>query len=159
VTVHVDGAARGNPGPAGVGIVISGGSSRKPSEMYAYLGEATNNVAETVALVLALQEVLRRGEKQVVVRTDSELLANQVNGDYKVKDKQLIWFHVLIRHLVGCFDKFEIRHVPREGNRHADKLANRAVNEGLRKNPRPPAQPREEVQSPGSNQPTFWSES
>ncbi|MCM8812237.1 MAG: ribonuclease HI family protein [Candidatus Omnitrophica bacterium] len=155
VKIHIDGAARGNPGPAGVGIVISG---RKPVEMGLSIGEATNNVAETVALIIALQEALKRGEKRVLVCTDSELLANQVAGLYKVKDKQLQWLHAIIRSLTGGFDSFDIRHVPRAENRQADRLAGKAVIDGLREHSRD--RKRKTIQpdssQAGIQQPTFW---
>ena len=131
--VQIDGAARGNPGPAGVGIVISNEAGKRLKELAIYLGEATNNVAETCALILSLQEVSRLGAKRVAVLTDSELLARQVTGVYRVRDTQLQWLHVLIQNLIAGLDRFEIQHVPREKNRAADRLANRAVLEGLRK--------------------------
>ena len=131
--IQIDGAARGNPGPAGVGIVISNEAGKRLKELAIYLGEATNNVAETCALILSLQEVSRLGAKRVAVLTDSELLARQVTGVYRVRDTQLQWLHVLIQNLIAGLDRFEIQHVPREKNRAADRLANRAVLEGLRK--------------------------
>ncbi len=130
--IQIDGAARGNPGPAGAGAVLSDSRGKRVKELAVYLGEATNNVAESCALILALQEALHLGGRRVSVFTDSELLARQVTGVYRVKDKQLQWLHALIRNLTAAFDRFEIRHVPREENRLADRLANRAVNEGLR---------------------------
>ncbi len=130
--IQIDGASRGNPGPAGVGVVLSDGSGRLLKELAIYLGETTNNVAESCALVLALQEATHLGARRVMVSTDSELLARQVDGTYRVKDKRLQWLHVLIRHLIQGFDRFEIRHIPRTENRAADRLANRAVNESLK---------------------------
>jgi ribonuclease HI len=102
-----------------------------------YLGETTNNVAESCSLILALQEAALLGARQVTVSSDSELLTRQVNGAYRVREPQLKLLHVLIKHLIQGFDRFEIRHVPRVENRAADRLANRAVKEGLK-------------------QPTFW---
>ena len=133
VKIQIDGASRGNPGPAGVGVAVSTKAGKRLKELALYLGEATNNVAETCALIIGLQEVLRLGGKQVTVLTDSELLARQVTGDYRVRDLQLQWLHALIHHLISGLDRFEIQHVPRERNRVADRLANRAVAEGLRK--------------------------
>lgn len=130
--IHIDGAARGNPGPAGVGIVLEEGAGHRAQEKAIYLGTATNNVAETCALILALQSALRMKAAQVEVFTDSELLARQVTGRYRVKDTHLQWLHVLIRNLIEGFDSFQIQHVPREKNRAADRLANRAVTEGLK---------------------------
>jgi ribonuclease HI len=130
--IQIDGAARGNPGPAGAGAVLSDPRGRKVKELSVYLGESTNNVAETCALILALQEALRLGSRRVSVLTDSELLARQVTGAYRVKDERLQLLHALIRPLKESFDRFEIRHVPREENKAADRLANKAVTEGLR---------------------------
>lgn len=93
------------------------------------LGEATNNVAESCALILSLQEALHRGARRVTVETDSELLARQVTGVYRVRDRQLQWLHVLIRHLASSLAHFEIVHIPRSQNRAADRLANRAVSQ------------------------------
>ena len=160
--LYIDGASHGNPGPAGIGVVVldlsaapndrrnPGGASASPAENMAgdrqaggtdkpvaqfskYLGETTNNVAETCALILALQEALILGHRDVTVLTDSELLARQVSGIYKVKDPRLRLLHVLIRQLLQGFQKWEVQHIPREKNRQADRLANQAVNEGLKK--------------------------
>ena len=105
-------------------------------EVGLYLGESTNNVAEACALLVALQEALALGGRRVEVATDSELLARQLSGDYRVKDRELQWLHALIRNFIQAFDRFEIRHVPREKNRKADRLANRAVTEYLKRHPR-----------------------
>ena len=134
--IQIDGAARGNPGPAGAGIALTDPKGRLVKELSVYLGETTNNVAETCALILALQEALKLRCGEVSVSTDSELLARQVNGIYKVRDARLQWLHALIRNLVESFEKFEIQHVPREENRVADKLANQAVDQAA---PRPPS--------------------
>ena len=157
VHIHIDGAARGNPGPAGIGALLTDPSGRKLKEMAVYLGEATNNVAESCALIFALQEASKRGSQEVVVFTDSELLARQVTGDYRVKDKQLQWLHVLIRNLIQGFSRFEIHHVPREKNKQADRLANRAVTEGLKRQaaPKPKLKPAA-TQPADSDQTTFW---
>ncbi len=124
-----------------MGAVLSDPKGRHLKELAVYLGEATNNVAESCALILALQEALCLGSRQVKVFTDSELLARQVTGIYRVKDRQLQWLHALIRHLTSAFDRFEIQHVPREQNRLADRLANRAVTQGLQR--LPPTDPRQ----------------
>lgn len=130
--IQIDGASRGNPGPSGAGVVLSDSRGKKLKELSVYLGESTNNVAETCALILGLQEALRLGSLKVSVLTDSELLARQVTGEYRVKDKQLQWLHALIRNLTEAFDQFKIQHIPREENRAADRLANKAVTEGLK---------------------------
>jgi ribonuclease HI len=130
--IQIDGAARGNPGPAGAGVVLSDPRGKKLKELAVYLGESTNNVAETCALLLGLQEALRLGSRRVSVLTDSELLARQVTGVYRVKDERLRLLHALIHPLKESFERFEIRHVPREENKAADRLANKAVTQGLR---------------------------
>ena len=157
--IQIDGAARGNPGPAGIGAVLTDESGHKLREISLYLGNATNNVAETCALIIALQEALKMGRVQVSVFTDSELLARQVSGDYRVKDPRLQWLHVLIRQLIEGFNRFSIQHVPRTKNKQADRFANRAVTDGLRRHPRshPPKQSISPDTSPvTSSQPTFW---
>ena len=155
--IQIDGAARGNPGPAGVGVVLSAGPGRKAKELAVYLGEATNNVAEHCALIVALQEALKQNSADVLVFSDSELLVRQVNGQYKVKDRQLQWLHVLIRQLIEGFSRFEIRHVPREENKAADRLANRAVTDGLRRQPASSSK-KKQLAPPRSIviQSTFW---
>lgn len=135
LTIHVDGAARGNPGPAGAGAVLAGGDGRKWAEVSAFLGEATNNVAEYCALILALQRALRLGGARVEVFTDSQLLARQVTGEYRVRDRELQWLRALVEELRRSFEGFEIRHIPRAENRAADRLANRAVDDWIKKHP------------------------
>ena len=130
--IQIDGAARGNPGPAGAGVVLSDSRGKKLKELSVYLGESTNNVAETCALLLGLQEALRLGSGQVLVLTDSELLARQMTGVYRVRDERLQLLHALIRPLKESFERFEIRHLPREENKAADRLANKAVTAGLK---------------------------
>lgn len=132
IKIQIDGAARGNPGPAGAGVVLSDPRGKKLKELSVYLGESTNNVAETCALILGLQEALRLGSRRVSVLTDSELLARQVTGVYRVKDERLRLLHALIRPLKESFERFEIRHVPREENKAADRLANQAVTQAMR---------------------------
>ena len=153
--IQIDGAARGNPGPAGVGVVLADAHGRRRGELSVALGEATNNVAESVALIIALQEALRRGCRQVWVETDSELLSRQVSGSYRVRDRDLQVLHAVIGHLIGGFARFEIRHIPRSQNRPADRLANRAVTEWLRRNV--PSGPRRKKAPPAdAAQPTLF---
>ena len=125
--IYIDGASRGNPGPSGVGIVFTDGQ-KKPIRQLAYaIGETTNNVAEYLALIYALQEALQAGFTSVTVKTDSELLVRQLNGQYKVRDSQLRLFHDLARHLVRGFTSCVIGHIPRTQNTVADRLAGQAV--------------------------------
>lgn len=132
LSAAVDGAARGNPGPAGAGVWLADGKGRTVGEHSVYLGETTNNVAEYAALLVALHEAARLGARDVRVQTDSELLAKQVSGEYRVKDPTLRVFHALVQMMRQGFARCAVSHVPREQNRPADRLANRAVDAGLR---------------------------
>jgi len=125
--VYIDGASRGNPGPSGVGVVLFDGHAIPRRQLSQPLGETTNNVAEYLALVYALQEALAAGYTAVTVKTDSELLARQISGRYKVRNGQLRLFHDLARHLMGAFTRCAVLHVPREQNRLADRLASQAA--------------------------------
>ena len=125
--VYIDGASRGNPGPAGVGVVFTDGSATPLREFAQYLGETTNNVAEYLALIYALQEALRHGYTALRVKTDSELLARQVNGIYRVRHPQLRLFHDLVLHLRSGFQEMSVEHIPREQNTQADRLAGLAA--------------------------------
>lgn len=153
--ISIDGAARGNPGPAGVGVFLSDASGRRVGEISLYLGEATNNVAESMALIVALQEAVKRGAREVLILTDSQLLSRQVSGDYRVRDRELQWLHVLIQNLIKGLKAFEIRHIPRTQNKQADRLANKAVTEGLKRHAAPRKNPTPTTAS-SAGQPTFW---
>ena len=122
--VTIDGASRGNPGPSGIGVVFAEPVNRRLSK---YLGETTNNVAEYLALIYALQEALREGLTAVSVKTDSELLARQMSGAYRVRDPQLRLLHDLAAHLAQGFQACRITHIPREQNTAADRLAGDAI--------------------------------
>ncbi len=125
--VYIDGASRGNPGPAGIGVVFLDGHGKPRITVRKYLGETTNNIAEYLALVYALEEARRRGLTELAVKTDSELLAKQFNGQYKVRDQHLRLFHDLARHMAQGFEKLSITHIPRTQNTRADRLAAEAV--------------------------------
>ena len=127
VIVHIDGASHGNPGPAGIGVVFTGADGRLILELSKSLGETTNNVAEYLALLYALQEAQARGLARLHVRTDSDLLAKQLHGEYRVRDATLRLFHDFIRHVLRAFAQCTISHVPREQNTAADRLATAAV--------------------------------
>ena len=126
IEIYIDGAARGNPGPAGIGIVIKDGS-KTLAEIGAYIGKATNNVAEYLALVRGLEEVLIRGFKSASFFSDSELLVKQLNGEYKVKHENLVPLHYHILTLIDRMKEFSIKHVTRDKNAHADKMANEGI--------------------------------
>ena len=130
--VYVDGASRGNPGPAGIGVVFVDGDAKPIRQLSHYIGETTNNVAEYLALVYALQEALQQGYTELTVKTDSELLARQISGVYRVKDAQLSLFHGLVRHLMQGFRRCDVTHVPRTENTLADRLAGQAVKAHIR---------------------------
>jgi ribonuclease HI len=131
LVAYTDGASRGNPGEAGVGIIIKDEQGTVKETIIKYLGKATNNVAEYTALILLL-EFLKNSEtlqcSQLVVFTDSELMARQLNGEYKVKDSNLKLMFQKVKLLVGSAPfKFSVRHIPREMNSEADALANEAI--------------------------------
>ena len=126
--IHVDGASRGNPGEAGFGIHVADGAGRTVAELYGYLGRATNNVAEYQALIHALRWALERGEP-VEIYSDSQLLVRQLEGRYRVKNPGLQPLFREASALLRRCDVAGLHHVPREENRDADALANRAVDE------------------------------
>ncbi len=132
LVAFVDGAARGNPGKSGIGIAIRDGEGSLVEEHCAFLGTATNNVAEYTALITCLGIVARRFPacSELQVKSDSELLVRQMNGQYRVRDKNLQKLHAQVRGLLeGTQFKFSIAHIPREENSDADRLANRGIDE------------------------------
>ena len=127
LSIHIDGASRGNPGRAGAGVRITDGDGKGLAEIRRYLGHKTNNEAEYWALLLGLKEAKRLGGQSIQIFTDSELVAKQVNGLYRVRNLNLKSLHrAVIENLKG-FSSFEIVSVPREQNREADRLANEAI--------------------------------
>jgi ribonuclease HI len=133
----VDGAARGNPGPAAYGVYAETPEGEPIEEMCAFLGRATNNVAEYKGLLAALEWAVAEGVEELEVRTDSLLMASQMKGKWKVKNAVLRGLHLEARAMVGELRGFAIRHVPREENRKADRLANRALDEAFRRKREP----------------------
>jgi len=130
--IHIDGAARGNPGPAGIGVLITGPDGKVVEQIHRSIGEATNNVAEYRALLLALDRARALGSNEVEIYSDSELLVRQLQGRYQVKHPVLRALYAKARGLIADFRRFAIAHVPREENAEADALANRGVEEALR---------------------------
>ena len=124
-----DGACRGNPGPGGAGAVITDSADRVIWEGKEYLGHCTNNIAEYKALILGLKGALARGYKNLQIYMDSELLAKQIDGAYRVKNEKLQILMKEVRNLLDAFDCAEVKHVPRLHNAHADRLANLAIDE------------------------------
>ncbi len=121
--LYVDGASSGNPGHAGAGIVATDETGSEIGRWSFYLGEMTNNMAEYEALVRGLRKARDGGATEVVVRTDSELIARQMSGQYRVKNEGLRPYYEEARVLASAFGHFAIRHIPREENRLADRLA------------------------------------
>jgi ribonuclease HI len=129
VVVHVDGGARGNPGPAAAASVLSSPAGELLGEHAELLGHATNNVAEYRALLLGLEQARKLGASEVEVIGDSELIAKQVLGEYKVKNEALRPLHREATAALRAFDRFSIRTVPRAQNTHADALVNAALDQ------------------------------
>lgn len=120
----IDGAARGNPGPAGAGAYVEAGEHHPAEEHFEALGQTTNNVAEYRALLLALKRAEQRGASDVAIASDSLLLVEQILGNYKVKAEHLKPLHAEAQKRARRFRRFSIRHIQREANRKADRLAN-----------------------------------
>lgn len=125
--INTDGGARGNPGPAGIGVVIRDSSNSIISEHKRYIGEATNNIAEYKALILALEEAKKLGADVVDVRMDSELIVRQMQGIYKIKEPTLQKLAGEVKNLKSKFQNITFTHVRRELNKEADKLVNEAI--------------------------------
>ena len=128
---HSDGGARGNPGPAGYGVVIQDQSGKKVAHLSEYLGHQTNNFAEYQGLIAALEYAVTNGHKALKVISDSELLVRQIKGIYKVKNAALQDLHGRAKQLIAQLEWFSIGHVLRGHNEEADRLANDAMDKGM----------------------------
>jgi ribonuclease HI len=126
--IYVDGASRGNPGSSGAGVLIKDidGTIHKIKRN---LGILTNNQAEYEALIIALQAAKELKKNHLKIYTDSSLLANQINGNWRVRDSKIAVLYKKARRLIEKFKQVEIEHIPRELNREADRLANEAIDE------------------------------
>jgi ribonuclease HI len=129
ITIYTDGGSRGNPGPAGYGVHIVSPDGSALAEIKGALTHATNNVAEYEGLLAGLRWAIDRGEAQVRVRSDSELLVRQMRGEYRVKNPGLQPLYEEARRLVARIGRVTFEHVRREQNREADRLANAAMDE------------------------------
>ncbi len=130
--IYIDGASHGNPGPSGIGAIINDDNGKTLGNISKFIGNATNNIAEYTALIYGLQEALILRADEVIINTDSELLAKQLNGEYRVRDAGLKPLYEQALHLSRGFGKFEIRHIDRANNKGADRLADKAIkNESL----------------------------
>jgi ribonuclease HI len=126
-TLWTDGASRGNPGPAGVGILLKAPNGEVLCAEGQFLGHSTNNVAEYKALLLGLERALERGVKRLEVRADSELLIKQLKGLYRVRNAGLLPLFEAARQLIARFEEVRLKHVRREHNTEADRLANEGI--------------------------------
>jgi ribonuclease HI len=131
ITANVDGGARGNPGPAGYGVYVRDGKGAQIAQLSEYLGHKTNNFAEYSALLAALEYAVAHGYRALKVISDSELMVRQMTGVYRVSSPDLKPLYEKARTLVRKLDKFAIQHVLRAQNRHADALANEAMDRGM----------------------------
>jgi ribonuclease HI len=131
LVAHSDGGARGNPGPAGFGVVIQDETGRKVAALSEYLGHKTNNFAEYQGLIAALEYAIEHGPKALKLISDSELLVRQIKGIYKVKNATLQDLHGRAKELIAQLDWFSIGHALREQNQDADRLANEAMDKGM----------------------------
>jgi len=129
----IDGAARGNPGVAGCGAVILDDNGAVVKELSRYLGRATNNVAEYEGLLMGLEALRELGKKRVRVQSDSQLLVRQLNGEYRVKNEKLRALFQKAVALLREFEAYRILHVPREANQLADRLANKGIDDAIKK--------------------------
>src|SRR5579872_4598249 len=128
---YSDGGARGNPGPAGYGVVIKDQAGQKVAALSEYLGHQTNNFAEYQGLIAALEYAVEHGPKAIKLISDSELLVRQIKGIYKVKNATLKDLHARAKELIAKLDWFSIGHAFREQNQEADQLANEAMDKGM----------------------------
>ncbi len=133
LTLYIDGGSRGNPGPAGYGVVIQDDAGNTVRTLARYLGRQTNNYAEYSALLAGLDCARELGAARVRVVADSELLVRQMQGRYQVRSPLLRPLYEEAHARAGQFDQFEIEHVRREKNQEADRLANQAMDEGMGK--------------------------
>ena len=130
--LFTDGAARGNPGPAGLGISIEDADGIKLRTLHKWLGTATNNEAEYHALIEGLKAVRAWNPDRLEVRLDSDLVVQQMNGTYRVKEPRLKELHERAKGLLSEFPEVEIKHVDRELNKRADHLANMAIDDHIK---------------------------
>ena len=132
LTLYIDGAAKGNPGHAGIGVIICQ-EGEVIKNISTYIGTTTNNIAEYTALIYGLQEALIMKAETLTIYTDSQLLFRQLNGQYKVRNSNITNLFRQIQHLLSGLPRVSIEHIPRQQNRGADKLATKAVQQALKK--------------------------
>ncbi len=135
IVAYCDGGSRGNPGPAGFGVYIQDSAGRVLAELSEYLGARTNNFAEYSALLAALEFAITNGHRSLRVVSDSELMVKQMKGQYRVNSPELRPLYEEARRRASQVEHFQIQHVLREKNRHADRLANLAMDRGMGRAP------------------------
>ncbi|MCD6246555.1 ribonuclease HI family protein [candidate division WOR-3 bacterium] len=131
VKLYTDGASRGNPGPSGIGVLAKDETGELIFQHYKYIGTGTNNQAEYIALIEGLKKLMEfytPEEIDLTVNADSQLMVRQLNGEYKIKNKKLAELKSKIDRLISSFKNVKFVHIPRELNKEADKLANKALN-------------------------------
>lgn len=131
LTIYTDGASRNNPGEAGAGVVVKE-NGEKVESIARYLGTTTNNVAEYTAAIIGLEHAVGAGASSVKLFADSELLVKQLNGQYKVKNEGLKPLHAKAKELIARIGRVEVQYIPREHNKEADALANKAIDEKIK---------------------------
>lgn len=131
LTVYVDGASRGNPGPSAIGVAIEDEKGGPQVRISSYIGETTNNQAEYAALITGLREATRLKAEHVDIKTDSELMVRQVQGSYRVRNANLRPLFDEVKQRLASFRSFTISHIPRSQNGTADALANQALDTRL----------------------------
>jgi ribonuclease HI len=130
ILIYTDGAARGNPGPAGLGAILRDAQTGEVlAELARFLGIRTNNYAEWTAVEEAIRHALELGASQLDLRMDSELVARQISGRYRVKHADLKPIHARVMAMLGQLESYTVGHVPRELNKDADRLSNVAIDE------------------------------
>ena len=147
IVAYCDGGSRGNPGPAGFGVYIQDSAGKVVGELSQFLGVHTNNFAEYSALLASLEFAITNGHRSLRVVSDSELMVKQIKGQYRVNSPELRPLYEEAKRRIARLDHFQIQHVLREKNRHADRLANVAMDRGMGRTPaaapaavRPPLQ-------------------
>ncbi|HTF64332.1 MAG TPA: ribonuclease HI family protein, partial [Edaphobacter sp.] len=140
VNAHCDGGARGNPGPSGYGAVLTGPAGEPLAELSEFLGIRTNNYAEYSGLLAVLEYALEHGHRRLRVVSDSELMVKQIQGKYRVNSPDLKPLWQEAKNRIARLDAFEISHALRHKNKDADRLANQAMDRGM-KRPQAPGQP------------------
>jgi ribonuclease HI len=136
MVAYIDGGARGNPGPAGYGVRVEDEHGELINELHGFLGSSTNNIAEYNGLLAALRYARQHGHRIVHIKSDSELLVKQMKGEYRVKHPGLRPLYQQAQTLAATLDRVGFEHVRRDQNKHADRLANLAIDEGT-KSPSP----------------------